>query len=381
MVGIAGFDKLGCTNPGWDMSDEHWRRFIAFAPVAIAMLDRDFRYIATSRRWLTDFVFSDDSILGRSHYEVFPEIPENWRAVHRRCLAGATEHHDGELYRRSDGTQQWIRWAVQPWFNETSDVGGIVIFAEDVTARRRTEDDLRQSRDALEAQAAELQRRSDQLRRLASALTVAEQHAREQLARTLHDGLQQLLFGASLRLQRLAAGGCDGPAAGEVLRQANDDVTQAIAASRSLAVELFPPALHAAGLPSALAWLAMWTEQKYGLHVDLSADPAADPVEKDIRALVFESVRELLFNIVKHAKTNRAAIDVALTGDDVVRVTVIDHGVGFDPESIFAGPAANNGLGLFSVRERLALFGGQLHADSTPGGTTHVVVSVPRHGG
>src|SRR5688572_26495356 len=105
------------------MSEEHWRRFIAFAPVAIAMLDRDLRYIAASGRWLTDVVHSDDAVLGRSHYDVFPDIPDHWKAVHQRCLAGATERHDGELFVRADGGRQWVRWAVQPWFTAADAVG------------------------------------------------------------------------------------------------------------------------------------------------------------------------------------------------------------------------------------------------------------------
>lgn len=111
------------------------RTFIDDAPAAIAMFDRNMRYIAASKRWLSDFNLGDRDLAGRSHYEIFPEISMQWREVHARCLAGATERADAELFVRSDGSQQWITWEVRPWFvtTEPHKIGGLIIFSEDVT--------------------------------------------------------------------------------------------------------------------------------------------------------------------------------------------------------------------------------------------------------
>lgn len=101
-------------------------RFIAENPSAIAMFDRDMRYVAVSERWKSDYNLHQD-LIGLSHYEVFPEIGGDWRLIHRRALAGETIRSDLEAFRRQDGTIQWLRWVVWPWLNSNSQVGGIVI--------------------------------------------------------------------------------------------------------------------------------------------------------------------------------------------------------------------------------------------------------------
>jgi PAS domain S-box-containing protein len=111
------------------------RHFIDQAPVAIAMLDTQMRYLAASRRWLTAFSLSNQKVLGRCHYDVFPEIPERWKQIHRRCLAGAIESADEDLFQRADGSRQWVRWEIQPWYAAPGTIGGLVIFSEEITAR------------------------------------------------------------------------------------------------------------------------------------------------------------------------------------------------------------------------------------------------------
>ena len=115
-------------------TSEFLSRFVAQAPNAMAMLDREMRYVAASPRWLSDYRL-DQSPLGRSHYEVFPEIGDAWKAVHLRCLAGATEACEGEAFERADGGVQWVRWEVRPWTDPSEAIGGIVIATEDITAR------------------------------------------------------------------------------------------------------------------------------------------------------------------------------------------------------------------------------------------------------
>ncbi len=119
--------------------------FIAHAPTAIAMLDQDLRYIAASRRWLEDYRLGDLDVAGRSHYELFPEIPARWREIHRRCLAGATETCARDPFYRQDGTVDWLRWEVRPWRDGTGAVGGILIWTERINDQIRAEDDLRAS--------------------------------------------------------------------------------------------------------------------------------------------------------------------------------------------------------------------------------------------
>ncbi|MFO0547955.1 MAG: PAS domain S-box protein [Polyangiaceae bacterium] len=114
--------------------------FVEYAPAAIALLDHDMRYMAVSNRFVTDYGLPTKHLVGVSHYDCFPEIPEQWRQVHLRCLAGATERSDCEPFARQDGNVDWVRWEIQPWHLADGSVGGIVLFSEilneKVTAER-----------------------------------------------------------------------------------------------------------------------------------------------------------------------------------------------------------------------------------------------------
>lgn len=126
-------------------SEEKLRLFIRHAPAALAMFDRDMHYLAVSLRWIADYHLKDQDILGRSHYEIFPEITDTLKAVHRRALAGEVVTSDEDLFVRADGTPQWLSWEVRPWYTADNIVGGVVIFSEDITSRKRGEEELRES--------------------------------------------------------------------------------------------------------------------------------------------------------------------------------------------------------------------------------------------
>jgi PAS domain S-box-containing protein len=123
-------------------SEERLRLFILFAPAALAMFDRQMRYLAVSNRWLDDYGLGGRELLGLSHYEVFPEIGERWRAIHRRGFAGEVVRSEADRFERADGQVQWLKWEVRPWHDATGAVGGIVVFSEDITAQRQAKEQL-----------------------------------------------------------------------------------------------------------------------------------------------------------------------------------------------------------------------------------------------
>jgi len=131
-------------------SEARLRLFVDHAPVAMAMLDTHMCYIANSHRWLVEHGLPDQCLHGRCHYEVFPEVPARWKDIHRRCLAGAIERAEEDLCERPDGSTHWLRWEIRPWFAEAGVVGGIVIFTEDISERKRAELELRESRERFE---------------------------------------------------------------------------------------------------------------------------------------------------------------------------------------------------------------------------------------
>ncbi len=118
------------------------RLLVEHAPAALAMFDKDMRYVTASRRWLDDYGLHGQEIIGRSHYAVFPEISADWKDVHRRALAGEVVHREQDQFVRADGSVQWLRWEVRPWRGEGDQIGGIVVFTEDVTEQKRGEDEI-----------------------------------------------------------------------------------------------------------------------------------------------------------------------------------------------------------------------------------------------
>jgi len=132
------------------------RLFIEHAPAALAMFDRDMRYLAVSPRWKSDYCLGDGDFSGRSHYEIFPELPSRWRDVHRRGMEGEAVRGVEDSFQRLDGSVQWLHWEMLPWRDADGAVGGIVIFSEDITDRVHIQEELRNERRRLAERIKEL---------------------------------------------------------------------------------------------------------------------------------------------------------------------------------------------------------------------------------
>ena len=126
-------------------SKEMSQFFIRYAPAAIAMLDRDMRYIAVSNRWISDYHVRESDIIGKSHYEIFPEIPDQIKEVHKRGFSGEVIKSDEDRFERADGSIQWLRWEMRPWHAADGSIGGLVIFSEDISERKQAEEKLREN--------------------------------------------------------------------------------------------------------------------------------------------------------------------------------------------------------------------------------------------
>lgn len=244
----------------------------------------------------------------------------------------------------------------------------------DTTSSKLAERKLQNLNETLEQRVAnrtaEAQERADQLQRLAGELTEVEQRERRRLAQLLQDDLQQLLVAAKVRLG----------AAGSGVAEAQKLLEQAIDTSRSLTTELAPPVLYDLGLNAGLEWLARWAQQNYRLNVAFESDDS-EPVETEQTAVVlFNAVRELLLNVVKHAKSPQARLTLQRREGNVC-VTVHDDGVGFNgakPNGATGrADPRHSGYGLFSMQERFELLGGAVRIKSAPGVGTRVQITLP----
>jgi len=132
-------------------SEERFRLFIEHAPAALAMFDREMRYLHVSRRWRTDYGLGERELRGVSQYEIFPDMPERWKDVHRRALAGEVLRAENDRFDRADGSVQWTRWEARPWLDPRGGIAGIVVFAEDITERILAEEATRESEERFHA--------------------------------------------------------------------------------------------------------------------------------------------------------------------------------------------------------------------------------------
>src|SRR5262249_19027523 len=259
------------------------------ATQGIVSVDATGTIVTANRAFEIMFGWSEGELIGQPIERLLPAAfrtqHEQYRtsyfaAPHPRTMGGSLQL----VGERRDGSQ----FPVEVSLNHVGPLGGghAFAFVSDITERQERTN--------------ELEHRTAQLSRLASDLTLAEHHAREQIAKMLHDSLQQLLVIASINLDEHIKRPSSAPP--DLIEKAKVHRDDAIAAARTLSFELSPPVLQHADLPEALVWLATWMNQKYGLNVQVSADPRATSTRKDVRTLLFESTRELLFNVVKHAK-------------------------------------------------------------------------------
>ncbi len=204
-----------------------------------------------------------------------------------------------------------------------------------LSEHRQAEDELTTLNETLEAQVAErtavAERRAEDLRRLATELTDAEHRERKRLARLLHDDLQQLLLAAKLRLPLLVE--VDPSQLEPHVRKVDELLAECMSTSRNLTQELSPPVLEYGSLPEVLDWLGGWFGEKHGLSVGADVQAQLPPSPEHVRVFLFDAVRELLFNVVKHAGTREAQVRLSFQSGGFV-VQVEDYGKGFDPEAV-----------------------------------------------
>jgi len=236
------------------------------------------------------------------------------------------------------------------------DSPGVSIIATDITERVQAE---------------------EKIRNLASQLTVAEQEERQRISQILHDDLQQSLFAIKAQLTFLTSNSEQyqiSPALRDELKHVQRWLSDAIGITRSLSIDLSPVVLQGEGLAEAILWLSSQMKAQHGLEVQVDAQEDLHQSDHQMRLLLFQTVRELLFNIVKHAGASAATVALEQI-DGKARITVSDTGKGFDVGTVMNDPKSAHGL--LIIQDRLSLMRCNMEIVSEPGHGTRVVIEAP----
>ena len=317
-------------------------------PAGLAMLDREMRYIQVSDRWCADYGVDRASVLGRSHYEVYPDIPDRWKHIHRRALQGEIIRTDEDRWERQQGTL-WVRWEVRPWRRADGSQGGILILAEDITRRKQMEQAL-----------------------FGMSLKLVEslEQERARIARELHDDINQRLALLAIRIEQLASE--IAPKHSADLADLHRDVTQISSGVQSLSHQLHPPNLKYLGLAAAVRAFCRDFEAHQGIEIDLSAGDLPQTISPAVSLCAYRVLQEALHNAVKHSGVRHLEVKLGCSAQQL-DLTVSDTGRGFD---VHAG-MNEEGLGLASMRERVRMTNGSIAIESSPGHGTTIRVRLP----
>jgi PAS domain S-box-containing protein len=259
---------------------------------------------------------------------------------------------------RKDGSIFWVL------LNAVSHADGQEIYVEgamtDISQQKKTEQRLRSAQ--------------KNLRAMASEIVLADERSRQHFATDLHDSVVQTLGAAKLQSQLI-----QDKIPKDIMptySEMQDYISQSITQARLIMAELSPPVLYELGFTPALEWLSEQIGSQHNISIEFQ-EQNIPPLIHEIQVLLFQCTRELLINIVKHAKTKKAAVKISQNGS-TLKIEVEDYGKGFDSRQAFRTDVSGGGFGLFSIRERLKHFGGELHIRSKSGQGTKVVMTVPR---
>ncbi len=243
---------------------------------------------------------------------------------------------------------------------------------KEIKERKELERELKKHRDDLEELVKE---RTTQLRALAHELSLVEEHQRRKMAAYLHDEVSQKLALAAFKLDALekVKSALQVREEQKEIKKILDEVAQL---TRTLTFEISPPVLYEFGLEAAIEWLARQFSKNHKIPCKFKDDGETKPLADDTRILLFQSVRELLANVSKHARADSVTVS-ATKDDNVIRIKVNDNGIGFDPNILNDKIAKNEGFGLFNVRERLKHLKGNLNIESKKGYGTAVTIIAP----
>jgi PAS domain S-box-containing protein len=339
--------------------EELFTQFMVKSPVSMAMLDSEMNYLLTSQRWIDEMAGEKRNLIGKNHFDIIKNQPPHWLQAYERALTGHSESFEQDIFIRPGGKLDWIRWEVSPWYNSENKIGGIIIFVEMITQRKKVDEISN--------------RLIEQRSRIAARVETVEEERRK-IARELHDGLGQLLTAAHLNLELAEQDLSDDPAqAKEALMRVKDIITTTIREVRNISQNLRPAVLDDFGLVAAVRNLCDDFSRTGTVQVQFSDYEMKKHYSPAIEIATYRICQEALSNIARHSKATEASIDI-YNRESFILIVIQDNGTGFDP----ADPRqANSGSGLINIRERAELLGGNVQIESRRDDGTEILIELP----
>jgi PAS domain S-box-containing protein len=313
----------------------------------------------------TDFLHPDD----------FKRSAAAWT----RAVENISDYFLETRLRRYDGQYRWFQASALPVRDDRGNVTAWYGVSVDIHAMRESQQQLQLLNEALEQKVSE---QTAEVRRLASELTKVEQRERQRIAHILHEDLQQRLYAVKMRLALLLDRLKVDSAVEREILEMDKQLAEILSLTRHLTVELSPPILRDEGLTQAITWLADQMYEKQGLHIEIQAEESFAVANEAIQVLLFNCVRELLFNTVKHAGVNRALVVMKRSEADLV-IEVRDAGKGFNVAALEERIKSDDrgpkqwSFGLTTLRHQLSLVGGQMDVQSGPDTGTCITITIP----
>jgi len=365
-------------------SEERYRGLVELSPEAI-FVNRDNKIVFVNPAALQLFgATSAEQILGKSPFDVFHrDFHSIMRERIRKLLKGQPVDLVEMKIVRMDGTVQDVEAVASPFLDQEGPA--IQAILRDITDRKQAEEALREVNETLEKRvrertldlqnlAEQLERSRDDLRKLASELVLAEERERKRIATVLHDDIAQTLAAVKMQLSILQAKQ-GGDASANDMVKVQGLLHEAILETRALMNEVGNPLLFDLGVAAACESLANRLMARHPIAITFDIHDALEDLTPDMKVILFQVIRELLNNVVKHSKARNANVRIE-RDNGFIRAKIKDNGSGFDPR-ILGAPTAEGGFGLFSIRERLMAFNGSLQIKSTAGKGTTATATLP----
>lgn len=348
-------------------SEARYRQLIDSAASAIIRLKTDGTITFLNEFAERLFGWTAEEAVGKPITILLPEFETSGRPLEglvRRVVEdpeGYATFENENITR--DGRRIWMAWSNRPIYDSEGELAEIMTIGQDRTVQHQAEQELVDNQ--------------ERLRRLASELVLAEERERRRIATEIHDNLSQTLAFARMKLSAILSQAPEEQKPD--LGQLQELLESAVADTRSVTFELSPPVLYTMGLAAAVEWLARHLAERHGLAVHLQKPDTPSRLTEEARTIVFQAVREIFNNMIKHAQAANAYVDIAEV-DGRLQVQVRDDGVGFDPAKAKWSAEQTSGFGLFNIRERLQQLGGEMEIDSAPGRGTTIRLRVPLAG-